>query len=594
MGDWSAGAQYPLWYAHYDHVATFDDFKPFGGWKVPYMKQYIGTTTEQPLTFSDLVPDLNLKAEIEAAVKASRNSSSLTSNVHTLVYLDCSGSMSGENILIGTIMMEKILPLKFLGKSKVMFINDRKIAHSSSPITWPEVETAWKKNIAGLTRLWQSVHEDVMEHHKSNPSTQFNVIVTSDGEDNCSKDGFEGPEGARHLLSELKKVGIDISFYIVGIRQSTQGTKMFEAVSGLTGGSYINLSDTSSVNSPSVQGFSNMIQSVGNPVTRKNTMVKNKADHDVKASIGLAYGMDTKFSSPLPVMTPKEAKEAANKLMDQVMIKMSQLIPKMANPLQGELSAKSGGAPTYKGFVRGSLQIFRDEGIVGLYKGIAPSLLREATYSTLRMGGYDAIKSYFVDEHGKTSLLAKVASGAASGSIGACIANPTDLVKVRMQASRGSPRYTSVVDAFRSIYKAEGLAGLYKGVGPTTQRAALLTASQLSSYDAFKHRLLDSKLVNEGLAAHTLASVAAGLVAAIVTSPVDTVKTRIMSQPIDAQGKGLLYKSTIDCIGKTIKSEGMAGLYKGFIPNWVRIGPHTIVTFIVYENLRKLGGIAPV
>lgn len=35
----------PLWYAHYDNKANFKDFKKFGGWKKPLMKQYKGTTT---------------------------------------------------------------------------------------------------------------------------------------------------------------------------------------------------------------------------------------------------------------------------------------------------------------------------------------------------------------------------------------------------------------------------------------------------------------------------------------------------------------------------------------------------------------------
>ena len=35
----------PLWYAHYDNVANFNDFTPFGGWTKPNIKQYLGTNT---------------------------------------------------------------------------------------------------------------------------------------------------------------------------------------------------------------------------------------------------------------------------------------------------------------------------------------------------------------------------------------------------------------------------------------------------------------------------------------------------------------------------------------------------------------------
>jgi hypothetical protein len=257
----------------------------------------------------------------------------------------------------------------------------------------------------------------------------------------------------------------------------------------------------------------------------------------------------------------------------------------------------------YKGFVRGSIQIVLDEGISGLYKGLTASVMREASYSTLRMGGYDLMKDYLgANDPKNTPLWKKLVAGATSGAMGAAIANPTDLVKVRMQAQadgkgnlRSSHKYKNTFDAFVSIYRNEGFSGLYKGVWPTTQRAALLTATQLASYDHIKHFILNVGLLKtDNVFTHFCASVAAGFLAAAVTSPVDVIKTRIMNQPVDNVGKGLLYRGTLDCFAKTLYSEGFYGLYKGFIPNWVRIGPHTIVTFIVYEQLRKLGGLRPI
>jgi len=91
---------------------------------------------------------------------------------------------------------------------------------------------------------------------------------------------------------------------------------------------------------------------------------------------------------------------------------------------------------------------------------------------------------------------------------------------------------------------------------------------------------------------HFCASMVAGLVAAAVTSPVDVVKTRVMNQPVIG-GRPTLYLSTVDCVRKTVKAEGLLSLYKGFVPNWIRIGPHTIITFLVYEQLRLLFGLKP-
>ena len=86
----------------------------------------------------------------------------------------------------------------------------------------------------------------------------------------------------------------------------------------------------------------------------------------------------------------------------------------------------------------------------------------------------------------------------------------------------------------------------------------------------------------------------AGFVCATTTSPVDLVKARYMNQKFDVFGKGALYNSMWDCLSKTIANEGFRGLYKGWLPNWLRIGPHTIITFVVLEQLRRIAGIAPV
>lgn len=237
--------------------------------------------------------------------------------------------------------------------------------------------------------------------------------------------------------------------------------------------------------------------------------------------------------------------------------------------LQGELQkrAASGGEPAplkYKGFVRGIATIAMEEGPRGLWKGLVPSLLREGSYSTIRMGAYDPIKDMLAGSGSGTGLdfplWKKICAGALSGSIGAAIANPTDLVKVRMQAVSltadgkiAPPRYSSTANAFATIWRAEGLPGLYRGVVPTTQRAMILTASQLPSYDHGKHMLLASGHFKEGLLTHCLASIFAGFVCATTSAPLDLVKSRVMNQKFGPDGKGLQYKNSFDCFIKSIR-----------------------------------------
>ena len=177
------------------------------------------------------------------------------------------------------------------------------------------------------------------------------------------------------------------------------------------------------------------------------------------------------------------------------------------------------------------------------------------------------------------------------GMAGAAFANPTDLIKVRMQASNGPTQPVSKIAI--NIIKADGFKGLYRGVVPTTYRAILLTATQLSSYDHSKQFLLKSNYFEEGLAAHFSASMIAGITCATISAPIDLVKSRYMNQKF-VDGKGLAYSSAMNCARLTIKSEGLMALFKGWVPQWVRLGPHTIITFMVLEQLRRVSGIKPV
>lgn len=90
----------------------------------------------------------------------------------------------------------------------------------------------------------------------------------------------------------------------------------------------------------------------------------------------------------------------------------------------------------YRNLVHGIITIAREEGVNrrGLYKGIEASAMREASYSTLRLGLYEPIKRQMgATDPKNTPIWKKFLSGALAGLIGSALANPADLIKTRMQ-----------------------------------------------------------------------------------------------------------------------------------------------------------------
>ena len=267
------------------------------------------------------------------------------------------------------------------------------------------------------------------------------------------------------------------------------------------------------------------------------------------------------------------------------------IISGILNPMdviKVRLQTQSAGAtPKYVGFVGSVKTILHEEGYRrGLMRGFTASMMREASYSSIRMGLYDGMKILIAPRNtGRDdfTLLHKITAGCVSGALGSFLAVPTDLVKIRFQGfSPQKPNpYKHTFEAFADIYKNGGIRALYSGASPTVIRAAILTGAQLSSYDHSKRIMLRSGHFDDNPATHLTASIISGLVTTTAVNPADVIKTRIM---VDSRRE--LYKNPLDCVLKTLKHEGPKALFKGWIPNYLRLGPHFIVSLPLAEFIR--------
>jgi len=86
---------------------------------------------------------------------------------------------------------------------------------------------------------------------------------------------------------------------------------------------------------------------------------------------------------------------------------------------------------------------------------------------------------------------------------------------------------------------------------------------------------------------HIGASLLAGMAVTAAINPIDVVNTRLWNQPV-VGGRGTLYTSALDCAFKTLTTEGPAGLYKGALAHFLRVGPHTVLTFLILEQVQRL------
>lgn len=201
--------------------------------------------------------------------------------------------------------------------------------------------------------------------------------------------------------------------------------------------------------------------------------------------------------------------------------------------------------------------------------------------------------------------------GASSGIIGAAAGSPFFLVKTRLQSF--SPylpvgtqhKYRSWWHGLRSINSVEGISGLYRGVGAAMIRTGFGSSVQLPTYFLAKRTFTRHFDVEDSPYLHLGCSSVSGFVVCCVMHPpggqplilirlnhrtilvpnashlIDTIMSRLYNQ------NGNLYKGVVDCFMKTVKTEGVFAIYKGFLPHLARILPHTILTLTLAEQTNK-------
>lgn len=215
---------------------------------------------------------------------------------------------------------------------------------------------------------------------------------------------------------------------------------------------------------------------------------------------------------------------------------------------------------------------------------ISAALLRQLTYSTTRFGIYEELKDVFTTAKTQPSFPTLIAMASTSGFLGGIAGNPADVLNVRMQHDAALPlnerrNYKNAIDGLIRMTREEGWRSLWRGVWPNSMRAVLMTASQLASYDGFKRVLLANTSMQDNLTTHFTASILAGFVATTVCSPVDVIKTRVMSAH---ESKGLA-----KLLADSYRIEGVGWMFRGWVPSFIRLGPHTVATFIFLEQHKK-------
>jgi solute carrier family 25 oxoglutarate transporter 11 len=238
-------------------------------------------------------------------------------------------------------------------------------------------------------------------------------------------------------------------------------------------------------------------------------------------------------------------------------------------------------------------EIVKERGFGYLYHGLSSALIRQITYTTTRMGIYKSLFNNYQQTHGSVNLLWKSIFGLTAGLIGSVVGNPADLILIRMQADSNLPveqrrNYTGFFNAFSRIISEEGVPALWRGATPTIVRAMVLNFAMLGPFDEVKEKLNSWSGKKDTLSIRLTAAAVAGFLASFCSLPFDNIKTKLQKMKVDPVTKAYPYNGLIDAFSKSIKKEGVPGLWAGFPTFYTRIAPHVMITLILQDVFTEM------
>ncbi|XP_029038423.1 mitochondrial 2-oxoglutarate/malate carrier protein-like [Osmia bicornis bicornis] len=227
--------------------------------------------------------------------------------------------------------------------------------------------------------------------------------------------------------------------------------------------------------------------------------------------------------------------------------------------------------------------IYKNEGILKFYSGLSAGLVRQATYTTVRLGIYNQLQEYWSPGFGVLALMAGTA-----GATGAFVGTPAEVALVRMSADGRLPKeqrrnYKNVFHAFSKIAKDEGVTTLWRGSVATMGRAVVVNISQLATYSHIKMLIATKLQMSDGPLLYFCASMLSGFLTVLNSMPFDVAKTRVQNIKTTKKPPGL-----VPMMVSIARNEGIMALWKGFLPTYCRIGPHTVLTLLFNEQITKL------
>lgn len=228
--------------------------------------------------------------------------------------------------------------------------------------------------------------------------------------------------------------------------------------------------------------------------------------------------------------------------------------------------------------------IVRQEHIVGLWRGMVPSIARCVPGVGIYFSSLHWLKAKTGKTTGDMGALEAITMGVVARTMSGVALIPITVIKTRYES--GVYKYNSLGGALKAIYRAEGLRGLSCGLGPTLARDAPFSGLYLMFYTQAKQSVPKEWMQSPSAASaiHFTCGIVAGIAASLATNPADVLKTNMQLYPDK-------FPNAFSAAVYVHQTYGVKGYFKGAVPRMLRRTLMAAMAWTVFEEVTRSIGL---
>lgn len=245
-----------------------------------------------------------------------------------------------------------------------------------------------------------------------------------------------------------------------------------------------------------------------------------------------------------------------------------------------------GAAQLYQNTFDAIVKTFQKDGILGFYSGVSAVIVGSTASSAVYFGTCEFGKSILTKLENYPSVLIPPTAGAMGNIVSSAIMVPKELITQRMQAGAKGRSW----DVLLRILEKDGFLGLYAGYSATLLRNLPAGVLSYSSFEYLKAGVLEKTNQSHLDPIQSVCCGAlAGAISASLTTPLDVIKTRLMTQVHgDAVNKvaSVMYGGVRSTVRQILKEEGLVGFSRGMGPRVVHSACFSALGYFAFETAR--------